>query len=276
MPFGLPRAVSPSNGTDEGTARRRGEEDGFDALRWHSQFIAVPGAREGRPVTAPSVGRDAVPKDERLSMNLKRAILVVALGLLVCLLPLPLSPVTDDAFHHNLLLLGVVVDHFPGEAPSIRSVNPVILVPTLAFSAFVVWVFCLLASRLGRAGKLVFAVLGVCYSVAAIVCLFQDLKPEGWLVAHVEITKIAQALGAYQLDVGQYPTTSQGLKALETLPPGVTGWHGPYMRRVPNDPWGHPYHYRQPGPAGTPFKLFSLGRDGVPSKDDIRLGAVGS
>ena len=43
------------------------------------------------------------------------------------------------------------------------------------------------------------------------------------------------------------------------------------MKRVPLDPWGNPYQYRRPGPDGEAFEVFSLGKDGVESEDDVRL-----
>jgi oligopeptide/dipeptide ABC transporter ATP-binding protein len=35
------------------------------------------------------------------------------------------------------------------------------------------------------------------------------------------------------------------------------------------DPWGHEVRYRAPGSAGRPFDVWSLGPDGVPSRDDL-------
>ena len=38
---------------------------------------------------------------------------------------------------------------------------------------------------------------------------------------------------------------------------------GGYIRRLPQDPWGNPYQYVQPGARG-PFDVFSFGSDGQP------------
>jgi general secretion pathway protein G len=47
-------------------------------------------------------------------------------------------------------------------------------------------------------------------------------------------------------------------------PTGEGRWQGPYLKKlVPNDPWGNPYQYRQPGEHGE-FDLFSFGKDGQP------------
>lgn len=80
--------------------------------------------------------------------------------------------------------------------------------------------------------------------------------------AQAQVAALRSALDTYRLDVGQYPTTEQGLKALLQRPPGSTRWSGPYMQKaIPPDPWGRPYQYRSPGEHGD-FDLFSFGRDG--------------
>jgi general secretion pathway protein G len=81
--------------------------------------------------------------------------------------------------------------------------------------------------------------------------------------ARAQIDALEKALDQYRLDVGRYPSTEQGLAALQTSP-GEARWAGPYLKKaVPPDPWGKPYQYRQPGEHGE-FDLFSLGPDGQP------------
>ncbi|HEV2472013.1 MAG TPA: type II secretion system major pseudopilin GspG [Chthonomonadales bacterium] len=78
------------------------------------------------------------------------------------------------------------------------------------------------------------------------------------------------ALELYNADTGKYPTTDQGLAALVTNP-GVPNWKGPYLKnqdKVPPDPWGHPYRYKQPGESNRDYDLSSDGPDGQPSTDD--------
>jgi general secretion pathway protein G len=42
------------------------------------------------------------------------------------------------------------------------------------------------------------------------------------------------------------------------------------MEEVPKDPWGRTYEYRQPAErSGKAYDVFSLGKDGVESPDDI-------
>ena len=82
-------------------------------------------------------------------------------------------------------------------------------------------------------------------------------------VARAQIDALEKALDQYRLDVGHYPTTEQGLAALQTSP-GDARWAGPYLKKaVPLDPWGKPYQYRQPGEHGE-FDIYSFGSDGQP------------
>jgi general secretion pathway protein G len=82
--------------------------------------------------------------------------------------------------------------------------------------------------------------------------------------ARAQIESLAKALDAYRLDTGRYPSTAQGLAALQERPAGEARWNGPYLQKgVPADPWGRPYMYRAPGSRGD-FDLATQGRDGIP------------
>ena len=86
---------------------------------------------------------------------------------------------------------------------------------------------------------------------------------------------ISGALDLYELDIGSYPTTGQGMNALLEKPsasPVPENWNGPYLKKkkIPVDPWGREYVYASPGSHNTDdFDLSSLGKDGVESADDI-------
>jgi len=83
-------------------------------------------------------------------------------------------------------------------------------------------------------------------------------------VAKAQIDAFEKALDQYRLDVGRYPSTEQGLAALNVKPQGVERWAGPYLKKeVPPDPWGGPYQYKAPGEHGD-FDLVSFGADGQP------------
>jgi len=82
--------------------------------------------------------------------------------------------------------------------------------------------------------------------------------------AAIQIKDLEQALEMYKLDVGQFPSTEQGLNALAEKPAGVVGWNGPYLKSdVPVDPWKREYYYKYPGERGE-LDIFSYGQNGSP------------
>lgn len=85
--------------------------------------------------------------------------------------------------------------------------------------------------------------------------------------ARTQLELLGVALDGYRLDNGSYPTTAQGLAALQTKPsraPIPANWRGPYLRKaVPADPWSRPYAYRAPLRGAEGYELVSLGRDGA-------------
>lgn len=80
--------------------------------------------------------------------------------------------------------------------------------------------------------------------------------------AYTQIQLFGTALDSYRLDVGHYPTTSDGLQALISSPSGDGGWNGPYLKKeeIPLDPWGNMYSYKSPGDHGD-YDLYSYGAD---------------
>jgi general secretion pathway protein G len=110
----------------------------------------------------------------------------------------------------------------------------------------------------------VLAILGLLIGLVAppIIRYFGRAKTD---VAKVQIHDLESALDLYRLDLGRYPTQSEGLKALVEQPARVDRWQGPYLKQgsVPMDPWGHEYHYRIPGEHGE-YDLYSLGADDAP------------
>ena len=82
--------------------------------------------------------------------------------------------------------------------------------------------------------------------------------------ARTDVNNIMQALKLYKLDNLQYPTPQQGLQALierPAAPPLPAKWR-PYLEKLPNDPWGRPYQYLNPGIRGE-VDVMSFGADGV-------------
>ena len=91
---------------------------------------------------------------------------------------------------------------------------------------------------------------------------FTQVAKSEQTVAKAQIQAFARTLGTYRLDVGNFPTTEEGLNALVVKPPGAEKWNGPYLdKAVPNDPWGRPYLYRA---TEDDFEIVSYGKDGQP------------
>lgn len=81
-----------------------------------------------------------------------------------------------------------------------------------------------------------------------------------------QIELLAGAVTQFNLDVGRYPTTEEGLGALLEKPQGVEDdkWLGPYLEKdfIPTDAWDREFIYENPGDGR--FVIRSLGADGQP------------
>lgn len=87
--------------------------------------------------------------------------------------------------------------------------------------------------------------------------------------AKTQISGFETALDAYEVDTGSYPSGANGLNALVDPPNNVQNWKGPYLKKVPVDPWNNPYIYTYPGkvhPQG--YDIISMGPDGRAGGDD--------
>ena len=89
--------------------------------------------------------------------------------------------------------------------------------------------------------------------------------------ARADIATLGQAMEMYRLDNMRYPPS------LDALAQPRAGGGGPYVRSLPQDPWGRPYQLNVPGPNNMPFDIVSLGADGTPGGQnenaDIRASA---
>jgi general secretion pathway protein G len=87
-----------------------------------------------------------------------------------------------------------------------------------------------------------------------------------------DIKNIETALNMYKLDNFNYPSTSQGLQALVQKPSGTPeakNWKpGGYLSKLPEDQWGTPYQYLNPGNHGT-IDVYSFGADGQPGGEGL-------
>jgi general secretion pathway protein G len=107
----------------------------------------------------------------------------------------------------------------------------------------------------------VIAILGFIASLVgpSVIKQFGSAKTD---TARLQIADLSAALDLYYLDLGRYPTTSEGLAALVKAPEAARDWDGPYLKKsaVPTDPWGQAYQYKAPGENG-PYDLYSYGAD---------------
>ena len=77
---------------------------------------------------------------------------------------------------------------------------------------------------------------------------------------------IPTALNLFEVDNGVFP---KSLQDLIQQPGDARNWHGPYLGKLPVDPWGHPYLYYYPGKHNQNyFDLLSVGPDGKEGTDD--------
>jgi general secretion pathway protein G len=88
--------------------------------------------------------------------------------------------------------------------------------------------------------------------------------------AKTDIANLGVAIDSFEVDCTRYPTNEEGLSALVSEPSDLDNWMGPYLKRkVPKDPWGHPYVYRLPGQHNVHgYDLYSFGPDGAEGGGD--------
>jgi len=90
--------------------------------------------------------------------------------------------------------------------------------------------------------------------------------------AKAQISLFETALDMYRLDLGTYPSTEMGLKALRENPDeGNNRWSGPYLpKEIPLDPWQNPYHYASPSEHGD-YEIICYGADGQEGGSDLNM-----
>jgi len=95
--------------------------------------------------------------------------------------------------------------------------------------------------------------------------------------ANIDLGEFARMLEAYEINMGYFPSTDEGLGALCSCPASadpsvwfkIAKWNTP-----PLDPWKNQYLYQYPGSEGSDsFDLWSCGPDGQSgTEDDIWYG----
>lgn len=119
----------------------------------------------------------------------------------------------------------------------------------------------------------ILVVIGLIAAIAGLVVVNLDKIFSGGKEQIVKLyvsETLKTPLMAYKIDTGSFPTTEQGLKALVKAPPNVRNWKGPYLEKLVDDPWNHPYHYRCPGeknPNG--YDVWSEGPSGKEGESEI-------
>ena len=78
--------------------------------------------------------------------------------------------------------------------------------------------------------------------------------------ARTQLKLLQDAITGYKLDIGSFP---ESLENLVTKDEQNEKWDGPYIQRIPKDPWGNAYVYASPGEHGD-YDLTSYGADGQP------------
>ena len=80
--------------------------------------------------------------------------------------------------------------------------------------------------------------------------------------SRLQIEDLGVALDLYLLELGDYPTTEQGLQALIIAPESASNWNGPYLKKkkIPKDAWKRDFTYISPGENGA-YDLYTLGKD---------------
>ena len=76
--------------------------------------------------------------------------------------------------------------------------------------------------------------------------------------AKQDIENLKKAVTLYRFDTNRFP---EELRDLLKEPDGVRGWNGPYLEKLPRDPWGNDYEYISPGRDDREFDIWSYGQD---------------
>jgi len=90
---------------------------------------------------------------------------------------------------------------------------------------------------------LVIVIIGILAAVAA-PKLTGNTKKAMIAKAKAEMKGMKLAIELYEIDNGAFPPS---LEALMTSPGTAVNWNGPYMDKIPQDPWGKPYIYSASG-----------------------------
>lgn len=91
--------------------------------------------------------------------------------------------------------------------------------------------------------------------------LFKNLDKSETTVVVAQVDSFTKAIDQYRLDMGEFPSNSDGLNVLVQAGSNKEKWKGPYIKKIPVDPWGMPYQYRNPSEHNLNYDVFSTGKD---------------
>lgn len=108
-------------------------------------------------------------------------------------------------------------------------------------------------------------VIGIIALIAAVLTptVIGQMQRARAKTAKLQLDTVAAAVELFRSDVGRYPTSQEGLKALLSDGSAVEGWTGPYLKdaKTLKDPWNRDIAY-EPDVSGLEFKVTTLGADG--------------
>lgn len=103
--------------------------------------------------------------------------------------------------------------------------------------------------------------------------LFSKVDTSKVQTAQTQVKMLKGAIQTLRLDIGRFPTQSEGLAVLTSPPTSDeirAKWKGPYLdEALPADPWGNPYQYSVQSGSMKPFALYSFGADGKAGGEGI-------
>ena len=111
---------------------------------------------------------------------------------------------------------------------------------------------------------LVIVILGILAGVA--VNSFTGVSDDARkTAAKSDINTITTAIKMFELETGRFPSEDEWIEELTTK----TDEHKRHMDKLPKDPWGNEYNYREESENGNDFPdIWSNGKDGEEGTDD--------
>jgi general secretion pathway protein G len=114
--------------------------------------------------------------------------------------------------------------------------------------------------------KLLLSTIIIGYILMICCCSTSDTSK--YKYTKTQINLFEEALERFNVDVGRYPSTDEGLEALRSNVGNYNKWLGPYVNKsIPRDAYGTNYVYIYPPMYGNKnYDLYSFGQD---LKDDF-------